>query len=203
MRRTMGPSRFPAAVVLFAFALSTAACATTQQPATLSGERIQAAVDSAHARWQDDTSGKNADYIPYLAHVPSELFGVVVVTADGRVYAHGDVDYGFSIQSVSKPFTAALVMQESGHEAVVEKVGVEPTGLPFNSIVAIEQLPARSVDPMVNAGAIAAVSLVPRSGGPRLRMATPSWTTLLGSRATLFTRATTRRSTWSTRSVRA
>ena len=92
--------------------------------------------------------------------MPSELFGVAIVTRDGKVFTAGDVDYRFSIQSVSKPFTAALIMAQQGPKAVREKIGVEPTGLPFNSKIAIEMYPSRSGNPLVNAGAIAAVSLV-------------------------------------------
>ena len=125
-----------------------------------SGEALQQAVDKAHAEFRDVKEGANADYIPILATVPSELFGVVIATKDGKVYMAGDVDYRFSIQSVSKPFTAALIMAQQGPEAVREKIGVEPTGLPFNSKIALELYEARSVNPMVNAGAIAAVSLV-------------------------------------------
>jgi glutaminase len=117
-------------------------------------------VDEAYAAAKADAGGKNADYIPYLAKVPSNLFGIAVVTATGKVYAAGDVNYGFAIESVSKPFTMALVMQESGDKTVLDKIGVEPTGLPFNSVTAVEELKARSVNPLVNAGAIAAVSLV-------------------------------------------
>jgi glutaminase len=96
--------------------------------------------------------------------VPSELFGVAIATRDGHVYTAGDVDYRFSIQSVSKPFTAALVMQQhGGPQIIVDKIGVEPTGLPFNSKMALELYKARSVNPMVNAGALASVSLVKAS----------------------------------------
>jgi len=121
---------------------------------------LQRVVDEAYTKYKDLKEGKNADYIPILTTVPSDLFGVVIVTRDGKVYARGDVDYKFSIQSVSKPFTASLVMQQQGPEAIAEKIGVEPTGLPFNSKVALELLEARSVNPSVNAGAIAAVSMV-------------------------------------------
>jgi len=121
---------------------------------------LQRVVDEAYTKYKDLKEGKNADYIPILTTVPSDLFGVVIVTRDGKVYAKGDVDYKFSIQSVSKPFTASLVMQQQGPEAIAEKIGVEPTGLPFNSKVALELLEARSVNPSVNAGAIAAVSMV-------------------------------------------
>jgi len=121
---------------------------------------LQGVVDKAYTKYKDLKEGKNADYIPILATVPSDLFGVVIVTRDGKIYSKGDVDYKFSIQSVSKPFTASLVMQQQGPEAIAEKIGVEPTGLPFNSKIALELLEARSVNPSVNAGAIAAVSMV-------------------------------------------
>jgi glutaminase len=124
-------------------------------------EDFQSLVNEAHAKFAGITEGKNADYIPILATIPSELFGVAIATRDGRVFTAGDVDYRFSIQSVSKPFTAALVMQQNGGpEVIAERIGVEPTGLPFNSKLALELYKARSVNPMVNAGAIAAVSLV-------------------------------------------
>ena len=124
---------------------------------------LQALAESAHAEYKGLKEGANANYIPILDTVPSELFGVVIVTADGKVFAAGDVDYTFSIQSVAKPFTAALVMQQQGPDAIHDKIGVEPTGLPFNSKLALELLQARSVNPMVNAGAIAAVSMVKAS----------------------------------------
>ena len=95
-------------------------------------------MDAAYAKYKDLKDGKNADYIPILTETPSDLFGVVIVTKDGKVYSAGDVDYKFSIQSVSKPFTAALVMKEQGPEVLKEKIGVEPTGLPFNSKLALE-----------------------------------------------------------------
>jgi glutaminase len=127
--------------------------------------QFQRLVDEAHARYKGLTEGKNADYIPILTTVPSDLFAVVIVDgSDGKVYSAGDADYKFSIQSVAKPFTAALVMAQQGPQAIREKIGVEPTGLPFNSRMAIELYPKqRSVNPMVNAGAIAAVSLVTAS----------------------------------------
>jgi len=124
-------------------------------------EPFQALVDDAHARFAGVSDGKNADYIPVLATIPSDLYGVAIATRDGHVYAAGDVDYRFSVQSVSKPFTAALVMQQyGGPEIIAQKIGVEPTGMAFNSKLALEIYKAHSVNPLVNAGAIAAVSLV-------------------------------------------
>lgn len=127
---------------------------------TPSDADLQNAVDKAYAAFKDVKEGANADYIPILATVPSELFGVVIATKEGKLFSAGDIDYRFSIQSVSKPFTAALIMAQQGPEAIREKIGVEPTGMPFNSKIALEMYEQRSVNPMVNAGAIAAVSLV-------------------------------------------
>ncbi len=126
--------------------------------------QLQSVVNEAHAKFKGVTDGKNADYIPILATIPSELFGVAIATRDGKVYAAGDVDYRFAIESVAKPFTAALVMQQyGGPQVIYDKIGVEPTGLPFNSKLALEIYKAKSVNPLVNAGAIAAVSLVKAS----------------------------------------
>src|SRR6187397_1712280 len=140
-----------------AFTTPAVAKGTVADPATKDFKRVVAA---AYAKYKDLKDGKNADYIPILTETPSDLFGVVIVTRDGKVYSAGDVDYKFSIQSVAKPFTAALVVAQQGPAILREKVGVEPTGLPFNSKMALELYKARSVNPMVNAGAIATVSLV-------------------------------------------
>lgn len=130
-------------------------------PAAVPGASdLQRVVEEAYAKFKGDTTGKNADYIPYLASVPSNLFAVVIVTADGQVFSAGDIDYAFSIQSCSKVFTMAQVMQESGEEAVFKKIGVEPTGMAFNSIVALGYYGNKAVNPLVNAGAMASVSLV-------------------------------------------
>jgi glutaminase len=149
---------FKRGLVLSATLLCFGLLATVAQAQT--PEEFQAVVDKAYAKYLPLQEGANADYIPILTETPSDLFGVVIVTRDGKVYSAGDVDYVFSIQSVSKPFTAALVMTQQGTEAVREKIGVEPTGLPFNSKMAVEIYDDRSVNPLVNAGAIAAVSLV-------------------------------------------
>jgi len=140
-------------VVAFLFATGTA-------QAIPSDADLQKVVKEAYEKFKDVKDGKNADYIPELAKVPSELFGVAIVTATGQVFTAGDVDYAFSIQSVSKPFTAALVMQQQGDQAIKDKIGVEPTGLKFNAILATQIIPQVSVNPLVNSGAIAAVSMV-------------------------------------------
>ena len=128
-----------------------------------SAAELQKAVDEAYNKYKDLKEGKNADYIPILATVPSELFSVVIVTKDGTVYEAGDADFIFAIESTSKPFNLAMVMQEFGPEAILDKIGVEPTGMAFNSKLALELLSARSANPLVNAGAIAQVSMVTAS----------------------------------------
>ena len=111
-------------------------------------------------KFKHEESGKNADYIPALAKVDSAYFGLAIVTPHGKIYTKGDVSQAFSIQSISKVFTLALAMEQKGPQAIVDKIGVNATGLPFNSVTAIELNKARSVNPLVNAGAIATVSLL-------------------------------------------
>lgn len=132
----------------------------TTRAALPPSETLERVTQEAYAKFKDDQGGKNADYIPYLASVPSHLYAVVIVTVDGQVFSAGDTNYAFSIQSCSKVFTMAEVMQESGEDAIFKKVGVEPTGMAFNSIVALGMYNNRAVNPLVNAGAIASVSLV-------------------------------------------
>ena len=159
-----------------AASISTAIALASAQAAEPSPEDLQRVVDAAPAKYEDLKEGKNADYIPILTKTPSELFGVVIATREGKVYSAGDVDYKFSIQSVSKPLTAALIMTQQGPEVLREKIGVEPTGLPFNSRLALEiYTDERSVNPLVNAGAIAAVSLV-KAGSEKDR-----WSQVLGN----------------------
>jgi glutaminase len=146
--------------IRFLLVLSLGVLSFTSAATQIDGDKMQQVVNEAYAKFKDVKEGANANYIPILDTVPSDLFGVVIVTKEGKVYSAGDVGYRFSIQSVSKPFTAALIMAQQGPEAVREKIGVEPTGMVFNSKVAVELYEARSVNPMVNAGAIAAVSLV-------------------------------------------
>jgi glutaminase len=122
---------------------------------------VQSLLAEAHARFKSDTDGENSQVYPALARVPSDLFGICVVGTSGRVYAVGDTNYEFSIMSVSKPFVFALVCQEMGAERAREKLGANATGLPFNSLAAVERSTDGRTNPMVNAGAIATTSLVP------------------------------------------
>jgi len=127
---------------------------------------IQQAVDAAYAKYRTLQEGKNADYIPALAKVDPNLFGIAVVTTDGRVYTAGDVKSNVSIQSISKVFTMAQVIQEQGVESVEKRIGVDATGARFNSIIAVEGVRtvvgtgAPEMNPLVNPGAISATSMV-------------------------------------------
>jgi glutaminase len=124
-------------------------------------ERVRALVAEAHERFKSIDEGKNAEYIPALANVPSDLFGVCIVGSSGTAFAAGDSEYEFSIQSASKPFVFALICQVIGEDEAREKLGVNSTGLPFNSVVGLERSSDGTTNPMVNAGAIAAASLAP------------------------------------------
>ena len=126
----------------------------------------QKTVDAAYAKFKDLKEGKNADYIPALAKVDPNLFGIALVTTDGKVYTAGDLKTEVSIQSISKVFTMAQVIQEQGLEAVEKRIGVDATGARFNSIIAVEGVRtvvgtgAPEMNPLVNPGAISATSMV-------------------------------------------
>ena len=122
---------------------------------------VRETLEEAHATFADDRTGVVADYIPALARVSPDLFGISVVGVGGRDVGIGDCDHMFSIQSISKPFVFALVCQEIGAETARDRIGVNATGLPFNSVMAIELNADRTMNPMVNAGAIATTSCVP------------------------------------------
>lgn len=115
----------------------------------------------AHERFASNTDGANSDVYPALARVPPALFGICLATTNGAVFEAGDTDVEFSMMSVSKPFVFALVCQEIGAARAREQLGANATGLPFNSIAAVERSPDGRTNPMVNAGAIATTSLVP------------------------------------------
>ncbi len=118
-------------------------------------------VDEAHARYKSNIDGTNSQVYPALARVPSELFGICVVGTKGEIHSVGDAEHEFSIMSVSKPFVFALVCQVIGAEQARQKLGANATGLPFNSLAAVEWSGDGRTNPMVNAGAIAATSLMP------------------------------------------
>jgi glutaminase len=126
----------------------------------MSKENIDAALTEAYNKFINVKEGANADYIKELATVDPKIFGIALVTADGQVYTKGDINSMVSIQSVSKAFVMAQIIEESGHQAVQDKIGVDATGLKFNSIVAVEEHRGKEINPLVNPGAIAATSLV-------------------------------------------
>jgi glutaminase len=121
---------------------------------------VASVVQEAYDKFKGETKGKNADYIPYLAQVDSKLFGIAIVTTDNQVLTKGDVTYSFSIQSISKVFTQALAMETLGPNVFLDKIGSEPTGRPFNSPVAVVDMPTHTGNAYVNAGAIATTSLI-------------------------------------------
>lgn len=123
-------------------------------------DRIADAVAAAHATHKNDHRGKNASYIPALAEVDPHLFGVCVATADGQLFSAGDSDCEFALESISKVFTAALSMEQVGPREFHRKVGADPTGEAFNSVMALELHNDNPNSPMVNAGAMTATSLV-------------------------------------------
>jgi glutaminase len=138
----------------------TVSAQTRRSPVAPNRERVEAAVREAYEKFRSDTSGKNADYIPYLAQVDPRLFGISVVTTDNQIFELGDVKYSFSIQSISKVYTLALAMEELGYDKVFQRIGSEPTGRAFNSVTAVVEMPTHTANPLVNAGAIATTSLI-------------------------------------------
>jgi glutaminase len=149
-------------LALAVIALTLAAPALRAQSAS----DIQKAVDAAYAKYKGLQEGKNADYIPALAKVDPNLFGIAVVTPDGKVYSAGDVKTEVSIQSISKVFTMMQVIQEQGLESIEKRIGVDATGARFNSIIAVEAVKttigagAPEMNPLVNPGAISSTSMV-------------------------------------------
>ena len=127
-------------------------------------QTVRAAVEAAYDRCKEEQGGKNADYIPYLAGVPSTLFGIAACLPDGDVVAVGDTDYVFGIESVSKVPTAILAMDQYGAKEILDRIGADATGLPFNSIMALLLEKEHPSTPLVNAGAISACSMIRPTG---------------------------------------
>lgn len=148
-------------LTIFSVVLVTAAVVVRGQPTT-----AESAVNAAFAKFKDLKEGKNADYIPALAKVDPNLFGIAIVMPDGKIYTAGDVSTQISIQSISKVFTMAQVIQEQGLESIEKQIGVDATGARFNSIIAVEAVRAvvgsgaPEMNPLVNPGAISATSMV-------------------------------------------
>ena len=124
-------------------------------------ERVITAVTEAYELYRSNGEGTVADYIPALAGASPHLFGVCVASAREQFFEIGDAEVAFSIQSVSKPFVFALVCDAIGYDAARHRLGVNSTGFPFDSLMAVELNVERTMNPLVNAGAIATTSLVP------------------------------------------
>jgi len=120
---------------------------------------VHACLESLHARFAGLAGGQVATYIPELAKVDPNLFGIVIATVDGCVYEVGDTRVPFTIQSISKPLVYGVALEDRGAERVHRAVGVEPSGDAFNAI-SLEPVTGRPLNPMINAGAIACSSLV-------------------------------------------
>lgn len=126
----------------------------------ISIKSIEAAMHEAYRLFKDNNEGANASYIPYLEGVPSDLFGISITFPDGRSLHVGDTEYEFGIESISKVLTAILAMRQAGDQAILDKIGADATGLPFNSIMAILLESQTASTPLVNAGAISACSMI-------------------------------------------
>ncbi len=131
---------------------------------TLTKAQIRQAVEEAYAECKDIKGGVNAHYIPYLANINPDLFGISLSLLDGTVISVGDTEYKFGVESVSKVLTAILILKQYGAEAVLKQIGADATGLPFNSIFAILLENDHPSTPLVNAGAISACSMVQPQG---------------------------------------
>lgn len=149
---------------------------------------LQDIVNEALEKVKSMKDGANANYIPYLANIDSSLFGIVICLPSGRLIKAGDTTYVFGIESISKVHTAILAMRQLGAEAVLEKIGANATGLPFNSIMAILLENDHPSTPLVNAGAIAADSLIKPIGdsGAKWKEIVTNMKELSGSNLTLI-----------------
>ncbi|WP_143965532.1 glutaminase A [Gordonia zhaorongruii] len=123
--------------------------------------RVGQLITDAHERYASNDDGIVADYIPALAEADPSWFGISLVGVNGSRHAVGDVDVAFSVQSISKAFMFALMCERYGREELVARIGVNNTGLPFDSVMAVELNDGRPLNPMVNAGAIGTTALVP------------------------------------------
>jgi len=145
-------------LILLLALISTGYLAAQQK--ILSDSQITEALEQAYGRYKDVKEGKNASYIKELATVDPNIFGIALISTDGRVYTKGDIASMVSIQSVSKVFTLAEVIEEQGPQVIEDKIGVDATGEVFNSICAVERMQGKEINPLVNPGAIAATSLI-------------------------------------------
>lgn len=123
-------------------------------------EQIEKTLNELYLKYLPCMEGKTASYIPELDKADPSKFAIAVVTAEGSIYSAGDIDQLFTLQSVSKPFIYGLALETHGREVLRKKVGMEPTGDAFNSIIELEEQTHRPYNPMINSGAIAVSSLI-------------------------------------------
>ena len=121
---------------------------------------LQAFLDDLYRKYTTLDEGRLASYIPELTKADPKAFGICIVTTDGKVFSAGDIAQAFTIQSISKVFAYGLALEDHGRDELLEKVGVEPTGDPFNSLIRLDEDSKRPFNPMINAGAIATTSLI-------------------------------------------
>ena len=121
---------------------------------------IQAFLDALYQQYQDLNTGTLASYIPELAKADPNWFAISIVTIDGQIFQVGDAAQPFTIQSISKVFVYGMALEDWGRDRLLKKVGVEPTGDPFNSHIRLDEDSRRPDNPMINAGAIATTSLI-------------------------------------------
>ena len=117
-------------------------------------------IEQAHQKYKSNNDGKVADYIPALASYSPNNFAITIATVDGKIYQVGDVNKPFPMESLSKVFTMALAMEQHGPQVVLDKLGANATGMPFNSGLAVELTKGAPENPLVNAGAMSTVSLI-------------------------------------------
>ena len=142
-------------VSLFSFSLLF--CATSFAQTAPDYAKI---INQAHQKYKSNNDGKVADYIPALATYSPKNFAITIATVDGKIYQVGDVNKPFPMESLSKVFTLALAMEQHGPQVVLEKLGANATGMPFNSGLAVELTKGAPENPLVNAGAMSTVSLI-------------------------------------------
>ena len=129
-----------------------------------SPDQVRRSVDEAYQRYRTEAAGERSRVYPALSRVPADLFAICAAGTRGGLHAAGDADHGFTIMSVAKPFVFALVCETLGPQEMRRRLGVNATGLPFNSLAAVERAPGGRTNPMVNPGAIETASLTPGDG---------------------------------------
>ncbi|MEW6733932.1 MAG: glutaminase A [Acidobacteriota bacterium] len=128
-------------------------------PTTPVRTHLMALLNELYEKYRLVKDGEIASYIPELAKAKPDWFAIAIATVDGQIYEVGDCQQLFTLQSLSKPFVYGLALEDHGHEYISTKVGVEPTGEAFNSIM-LDERSKRPHNPMINAGAIAMASVI-------------------------------------------